>query len=70
MKYNIGDKVTIRSLDWYNANKDERGYVGYFVPSMANYCGQEATIVEVINRIYLIDIDDSNWFWSDEMFED
>lgn len=27
LKYKIGDQVKIKSLDWYNKNKDEDGYV-------------------------------------------
>lgn len=71
MKYNKGDKVTIRSLDWYNTNKNERGYVGTFVPSMAEYCGKVAVIVEAFSSgYYLIDLDDQHWCWEDYMFEE
>ena len=26
-KYNVGDKVRIKSIDWYNQNKDSYGLV-------------------------------------------
>ena len=44
MKFKIGDKVKVKSLDWYNQNKDEYGDVweGYtaFESIMSEYCGK------------------------------
>ena len=34
MKYRAGNKVRIKSLDWYNENKGMNGLVGLFTPSM------------------------------------
>ena len=27
MKYNVGDRVRIKDIDWYNKNKDSNGNV-------------------------------------------
>lgn len=74
MKYKIGDKVKIRSLEWYNANKDENGLVSKdsepFVFGMIKYCGKEAIIEGIEYDDYLLDIDNNNWFWEDYMFEE
>lgn len=75
MKYKVGDKVRVKSLDWYNSNKeyyDNRVCGGnlYFVNNMTKYCGKEATIIEVINDFYHIDLDNKYWKWSDYMFEE
>ena len=76
MKYKVGDKVRIKSKDWYLNNKDEDGYVflgkDTFVDDMAEYCGMEAKIAAFNDREdkYTIDIDNGKWVWADEMFED
>ena len=58
MKYKVGDKVKIKSLDWYNENKIDygtsygankiRSHVkcnGYsFLDIMSPYCGKELTV--------------------------
>jgi hypothetical protein len=59
MKYKVGDKVRIKSLDWYNANKiceiskfmQEQGIRSYvdcngfrFLDVMCEYCGKILTI--------------------------
>ena len=61
MKYKVGDKVVIKSLDWYNSNKNWQGKV--YVPlifntDMSKYCGMLATItnVEKLNE-YRLDED-------------
>lgn len=74
MKYKVGDKVKIKSLDWYNANKTEGGEVhlesGVFVQLMSKYCGNFATITYVYSYGYSLDIDGGKWIWIDEMFEE
>lgn len=70
MKYNVGDKVKIRedlvAEIMYGKEK--------FVSRMEEYRGCEATIVDTFYRnggdLYLIDIDDKCWYWTNEMFED
>lgn len=69
-RHEVGDTVTIRSLDWYNSNKDEYGHVGDFVEPMSKYCGKKAVITEVFTNGYFINLDSHNWYWEDSMFED
>ena len=76
MKHKVGDKVRIKSREWYEKNKDEndeiKGNAASFVPDMAIYCGKTATITEIncADCIYHIDLDDDEWVWTDGMFED
>lgn len=74
MKHKVGDKVRIKSIDWYNENKDKNGIIQLFelnfVPEMSKYCGREAIITACGSYgTYKIDIDKINWF-NDEMFEE
>lgn len=73
MKYNVGDKVRIKSKEWYEANKDSQGNIttlASFTQSMAVFCGRKANIVEIDEGTYRLDIDNGRFFWDDEMFED
>ena len=80
-KLELGQKVTIKSLEWYNSNKNEHTGViklttESFVREMSEYCGKTATIVDVFKDfegegdiMYRIDLDNRGWNWTDEMFE-
>ena len=77
MKYKVGDKVRIKSLDWYNENKDEGGIVELsthvFIPEMIEHCGQIVTIKDVFedtvgNAVYYY-MEEIVWDWTDEMIE-
>lgn len=76
MKYKVGDKVKIKSLDWYNLNKTQNGYVGSpndneanFVKRMTDYCDKIAVIKKILGESYRIDLDDGFWSWNDFMFD-
>lgn len=73
MKYNIGDKVRVKSLEWYNKNKNKHGSVSCdadvtMVPAMAKLCNCIVTIERVHNYTYKIK--ESRYQWTDDMFED
>ena len=79
-KLELGQKVTIKSLDWYNSNKDDSRTIKLttevFVEEMSEYCGKTATIIDVFKDLdgedaimYRIDLDNRGWNWTDEMFE-
>lgn len=71
-KYKVGDKVKIKSLDWYNKNKNKalRECVDcgnrMFTPQMSKWCGMVVTIVHIENDCYM---DENAWYWTDEMIE-
>lgn len=82
--YNIGDKVLIKSLDWYNSLKDEYNEIvcyneedfefpftsgEFFTESMTRYCGCVARIEDIEIGRYKLDIDGNQNFWTDDMIE-
>ena len=73
MKYKVGDKVRIKSIDWYNENKDKWGVVLLgldikFYPNMAKCCGKVLTIKHALNGVYITEEFDA-FNWTDEMIE-
>lgn len=74
MKHKVGDKVKIKSLEWYNNNKDKYGFVHFsnvaFSGRMVEFCGKEAVVTLIVSSFYRLDIDNQSWLWVDNMFED
>ena len=75
MKYKVGDKVKIKSLEWYNAfsdngNKYIRHDRAWFTKEMAEYCGKTSIVIGIYNDSYDLDIDNKEWGWYDWMLED
>lgn len=73
MKHKIGDKVKIKSKEWWNAQpKNCNGFVECgeicFTMNMTRMCGKTAIIVEIIEDGYCLK--DFGYIWNDEMFED
>ena len=69
MKYKVGDKVRIKSLDWYNENKDN---LSFYTDSMALCFANEIVTIKSYGRYpdtYRIDEDEGDFLWTDEMIE-
>lgn len=73
MELKVGDKVKIKSKEWYNANKDKDGDITKlsptFVESMAAFCGCIATVRHVNKTYCYLDIDRGDFGWSFEALE-
>ena len=76
LKYNEGDKVRIKSKEWYDANKDEYGnvhlngeYSWMFTERESRFCGKIVTILCKGTTSYAIVEDSCEGFWIDEMIE-
>ena len=78
MKYKVGDRVRVNSIDWYNKNKNSvdnydvvfaNGWV--FSKPMSNFCGKELIIEKIshaTNPPYY-KMKDTMFAWTDEMIE-
>jgi hypothetical protein len=76
MRYKVGDKVKVKSLDWYNANKNSEGAIIFkdfniFDESMSEFCGKVVTIdtCNARHNYYDIEEDGKVNYWLDDMFE-
>ncbi len=76
-KYKIGDRVRVKSIDWYNNNKGKfdnivlGGVRPSFTHYMSRYCGQVMTIVGIDSEYgdYTMKEDNGDYSWDAEMFE-
>ena len=69
MKYKVGDKVRIKSLDWYNKNKDN---LSFYTDTMALCFANEIVTIKSYGRYpgtYRIVEDEGDFLWTDEMFK-
>lgn len=76
MKYKSGDKVKIKNIDWYNANKNYEGEIIYedfsvFDESMSEFCGKVVTIAHINEKGKYYDIEEDGLvnYWSDDMID-
>lgn len=73
MKYKVGDRVKVKSQDWYKSNMNSLDEVDcgvtWFVPDMVVHCGNNVTIREVFSNYYKIIEDECDYCWTDDMFE-
>lgn len=69
----VGDKVKIKSLEWYNKWKDVLGSVDVpqtFTDYMARFCGETFKVTANYGSGYFYLEDTDNFIFSMEMFED
>lgn len=84
MKYRVGDKVRIKSLNWWrDTHKEidgfsyiglltETGYGINFIPEMKYCCGQTFVILAVkeIDGTYRLNAEAGDYVWCADMFEE
>ena len=72
-KFKVGDKVRVKSLEWYNSNKDMYGHIDrgtiLFLEEMSEYCGKEFKI-RYVNPGGEYFLKGNEWIWADWMLEE
>jgi hypothetical protein len=83
MRYQEGQKVTIKNSVWYNGNKAQNGFIVFkdgnkictFSPGMEKFCGNTFTIAKVVTGSsiypdhYTFVEDGGSYKWCDEMID-
>ena len=77
MKYKIGDRVRLKSIDWYHANKNGDGcvvisndsylYDLLFTKNDAQYCGKVFTISDIVDGAYVFEEMETGYYYCDEI---
>ena len=76
MKYKVGDKVRVKSLDWYNENKNSFGNIQYsdsrvfFESKMSKFCGSIVTIKDIDIDLGAYKVEENTMLWIDDMLEE
>lgn len=72
MKHKVGDKVRVKSKEWYEDHRCGNFQCGAisFIYDMSNFCGQSMTIADMSRNFYECKEDARKFLWTDEMFED
>jgi len=75
MRLKVGDKVRMKSLYWYEQNKNKNGTIEVdnilFIPEQKKFLGKEVTISQVCCgvNLYKIEEDGGELFFSYNMFD-
>lgn len=72
MKYKIGDKVRVKSLEWYNNHKNgniDCSVKAFFESSMSKFSGNILTIKNIHTDEYY-EVEENSYYWTDDLFED
>jgi len=73
MKYNVGDIVQIKSLEWYKNNvitPRRMSETFKFVPDMKNYCGLKFKIIRKNEKLQCYELENTDFYFMDYMFDD
>ena len=74
MKYKVGDKVRVKSLEWYNKNKNEYGDIRcsdgvFFRSNMSEFCGSILIIKNIYTFLNAYQVEENDYYWTDEILE-
>ena len=73
MRFKVGDRVRIKSIAWYNENKNNKGIIvcgsESFTHPMSYLCNKVVNIITIQDDCYRILEDGGDWYWTDEMIE-
>lgn len=78
LKYKEGDRLLVKSHEWYDSNKDCYGEITFenpyglddfvFTKDDAKWCGKVMTVSYLTTDGYVL-VEDDGYIWCDEMFE-
>lgn len=73
-KFKVGDKVRVKSLEWYINEYKTTGKDFIFSTTMSELCGMAVTIKKILEansgEVYVIEEEIVPHYWQDYMFED
>lgn len=71
MKFNIGDKIRVKSREWYQGLKSySMPGTAAFVSDMAQFCGEVLTVIGFVERECAYRVEETTFIFSDWMLED